>query len=81
MTEKEHKTKPSLMELMTGDRDLLKALMQQALQTVLEGEMTDCLGAAPGERKRATDGLSSGYYSRQLVTRHRQAGIRVCRGP
>ncbi|MFO1417390.1 MAG: transposase [Methylotetracoccus sp.] len=60
MTEKEHKTKPSLMELMTGDRDLLKALMQQALQTVLEGEMTDCLGAAAGRTERATDGLSSG---------------------
>jgi transposase-like protein len=69
MTGKEHKTKPSLMELMTGDQDLLKALMQQALQTVLEGEMTDFLGAAPGERSEQRTGYRAGYYSRQLVTR------------
>jgi putative transposase len=69
MTAKEHKAKPSLMELMTGDYDLLKALMQQALQTVLEGEMTDFLGAAPGERSEQRTGYRAGYYRRQLVTR------------
>lgn len=69
MTMKEHKAKPSLMELMTGDRDLLQELMRQALQTVLEGEMTDFLGAAPGERSEQRTGYRAGYSSRQLVTR------------
>ena len=29
------------MEAVAGDRDLMKALMKEALQEVLEGEMTD----------------------------------------
>ncbi|MFO1417458.1 MAG: transposase [Methylotetracoccus sp.] len=47
--------------------------MQQALQTVLEGEMTDWLGAAPGERNEQRTGYRAGYYSRQLVA-HQRAG-------
>ena len=69
MTVKEHKTKLSLMELVTGERDLLKGLMREALQTVLEGEMTEFLGAAPGERTASRSGYRAGYYSRSLVTR------------
>lgn len=69
MTVKEHKTKLSLVELVTGERDLLKDLMREALQTVLEGEMTEFLGAAPGERTASRSGYRAGYYSRSLVTR------------
>jgi len=69
MTVKEHKTKLSLVELVAGERDLLKDLMREALQTVLEGEMTEFLGAAPGERTDSRNGYRSGYYSRNLVTR------------
>ena len=69
MTVKEHKTKLSLVELVTGERDLLKDLMREALQTVLEGEMTEFLGAAPGERTASRSSYRAGYYSRSLVTR------------
>lgn len=69
MTVKEHKTKLSLVELVAGERDLLKDLMREALQTVLEGEMTEFLGAAPGERTDSRQGYRAGYYSRNLVTR------------
>lgn len=69
MTEKEHKTKLSLVELVSGEKDLLKDLMREALQTVLEGEMTEFLGAAPGERTEGRQGYRAGYYSRNLVTR------------
>lgn len=69
MTVKEHKTKLSLVELVAGERDLLKDLMREALQTVLEGEMTEFLGAAPGERTEQRNGYRAGYYSRNLVTR------------
>ena len=41
---------------MAGDRDLLKGLMKEALQEVLEGEMTEFLGAEPGERTVARSG-------------------------
>jgi len=50
---KEHKTKLSPVELVAGERDLLKGLMREALQAVLEGEMTEFLGAAPGEVRTA----------------------------
>jgi transposase-like protein len=43
--------------------------MREALQTVLEGEMTEFLGAAPGERTASRSGYRAGYYSRSLVTR------------
>lgn len=69
MTMKEHKTKLSLVELFTSEKDVLKDLMREALQTVLEGEMTEFLGAAPGERTEQRQGYRAGYYSRSLVTR------------
>jgi len=69
MTVKEHKTKLSLVELVTGERDLLKDLMREALQTVLEGEMTEFLCAAPSERTERRHGYRAGYYPRGLVTR------------
>lgn len=56
MTIKEHKTKLSLVERVTGERDLLKELMREALQTVLEGEMTEFLGGQPGERTDSRNG-------------------------
>lgn len=51
MTTAKRKSKLSVTEaLVAGDRDLMKALMKEALQEVLEAEMTEHLGAAPGER-------------------------------
>ena len=61
MTMKERNTKLSAAEAVAGDRDLIKALMKEALQEVLEGEMTDFLGAAPGERTESR----SGYRARR----------------
>jgi putative transposase len=69
MTVREHKTKLSLVELVAGDQDVLKDLMREALQTVLEGEMTEFLGAGPSERTDQRQGYRAGYYSRNLVTR------------
>ena len=50
MTTRKSKAKlPALKELVEGDRDMMKALMKEALQEVLEGEMTDHLGAGSSE--------------------------------
>jgi putative transposase len=56
MTMKEHKAKLSLVELVTGEKDVQKDLMREALHTVLEGEMTKFLGTAPGERTERRQG-------------------------
>lgn len=69
MTTRKHKTDLSVMEAVTGNRDLMKALIKEALQEVLGGEMTEFLGAAPGERTEDRNGYRSGYYGRNLVTR------------
>ena len=69
----------SAKELLSADTDLLKALMKQALQEVLEAEMTEQLGAASGERAEARSGYRAGYYSRGLVTRIGKLELRVPR--
>ena len=79
MTMKERNTKLSAAEAVAGDRDLIKALMKEALQEVLEGEMTEFLGAEPGERTEARSGYRAGYYGRSLVTRIGKLELRVPR--
>jgi len=79
MTTRKHKTKMLALEAVVGDRDLMKALMKEALQEVLEGEMTEFLGAAPGERTEGRTGYRAGYYSRNLVTRIGKLELRVPR--
>lgn len=79
MTTSKHKTKLSAVEAVAGDRDLMKALMKEALQEVLEGEMTQFLGAAPSERSESRSGYRAGYYGRSLVTRIGKLELRVPR--
>ena len=69
----------SAKELVSGDRDLMKSLMKEALQEVLEGEMTEFLGAAPSERSETRSGYRAGYYHRGLVTRIGKLELRVPR--
>jgi transposase-like protein len=79
MTTSKRNTKLSAVEAVVGDRDLMKALMKEALQEVLEGEMTEFLGAEPGERTEARSGYRAGYYGRNLVTRIGKLELRVPR--
>ncbi len=44
--------KPSVEALVSGERDLMKALMKEALQEVLAAEMTEFLGAGPDSPRR-----------------------------
>jgi putative transposase len=79
MTTRKHKGKLSAVEAVAGDRDLMKTLMKEALQEVLEGEMSEFLGAAPGERSEGRNGYRAGYYGRNLVTRIGKLELRVPR--
>ena len=60
MTPRKRNTKQSAVEAVAGDRDLMKALMKEALQEVLAGEMTDFLGAVPSERTDGRRGYRAG---------------------
>jgi putative transposase len=79
MTTRKRNTKVKAVEAVAADRDLMKALMREALQEVLEGEMTEFLGAAPGERTDGRNGYRAGYYGRNLVTRIGKLELRVPR--
>ena len=78
-TSKSNTVSLSAKELVSGDRDLMKSLMKEALQEVLEGEMTEFLGAAPSERSETRSGYRAGYYHRGLVTRIGKLELRVPR--
>ena len=79
MTVSKRKTKPGSVEALTSDRDLMKALVQEALQEILEAEMTEQIGAAPGERSDARLGYRAGYYPRNFITRIGKLELRVPR--
>lgn len=78
-TSKSNTVSLSAKELVSGDRDLMKSLMKEALQEVLEAEMTEFLGAAPSERSETRSGYRAGYYHRGLVTRIGKLELRVPR--
>jgi putative transposase len=70
MTEREGKAEAvGLKELLAGDRDYLRTMVEAIVQATLEAEMTEALGAAKGERTAARLGYRSGYYGRSLITR------------
>jgi transposase-like protein len=80
MTVRKLKAVPRRLEaLVAQDRDLLKALVKEALEQVLQSEMTEFLGAGPGERVEGRSGYRAGYYGRGLITRVGKIELRVPR--
>jgi transposase-like protein len=63
--------------LLASDTDLIRTLVQTTLQEVLEGEMSEQLGAAKSERTPGRAGYRSGYYGRTLMTRVGKLELRV----
>ena len=53
--------------------------MREAMQQILEAEMTDTVGAEPGERTESRLGYRSGHYPRTLITRVGKLELRVPR--
>lgn len=64
-------------EVMSGQEDFLRPLVQEVIQQVLEAEMEEALGAGKGERTASRQGYRSGYYGRTLVTRVGKLELRV----
>jgi putative transposase len=55
--------------VLAAQPDFLVPLVQEAVQTILEVEMAECLQAGKHERNEARLGYRSGYYRRRLITR------------
>lgn len=66
-----------LKEVLAGQEDFLRALVQEVVQQVLEGEMEEALGAGKSERTAGRTGYRSGYYGRTLLTRVGKLELRV----
>ena len=70
-------TAEDLKQMLSEDGDLLKTIIEQTVQQVLEAEMEEALQAAKGERSEQRLGYRSGYYNRTLVTRVGKIELRV----
>ena len=70
-------TGEDLKQVLREDRDLLKAIVEEVLQQVLEAEMDEALQAGKGERTAGRLGYRSGHYSRTLVTRVGKIALQV----
>ena len=57
--------------------DFLQPVVQEAVQTMLEMEMEECLQAGKHERTGDRQGYRSGYYRRRLITRVGTLVLRV----
>lgn len=78
MTRKNTKNSVSELKAIIGDdRDLIRGIVQIAVQEFLEAEMDEALGAAKGERTDARLGYRSGYYPRKLIARVGTLELRV----
>jgi len=69
----------TLKALMADDQDLMRHLVREVMQEILEAEMTDTLGAEAGERTEARLGYRAGHYPRTLITRVGKLELRVPR--
>jgi putative transposase len=70
-------TAEELRQMLAEDGDLLKTIIEQTVQQVLQAEMEEALQAGKSERTDSRLGYRSGYYSRTLVTRVGKIELRV----
>ena len=77
--EKSTAHRATLKALMADDQEFLRELVREAMQQILEAEMTDSLGAEPGERTEGRLGYRAGHYPRTLITRVGKLELRVPR--
>jgi putative transposase len=70
-------TAEELRQMLSEDSDLLKTIIEQTVQQVLEAEMEEALQAGKSERSEHRLGYRSGYYGRTLITRVGKIELRV----
>jgi putative transposase len=66
-----------LKAILVEQREFLTPIVQEALQTILELEMKECVQAGKYERSAERVGYRSGYYRRRLITRVGTLVLRV----
>jgi putative transposase len=80
MTQRKSTQAPANLKALAGeDQDFVRLLVREVMQEILEAEMTDSLGAEPGERTESRLGYRAGHYPRTLITRVGKLELRVPR--
>lgn len=70
-------SEPEVKAVLSRQEDFLRPVVQQAVQSILEVEMEECLQAGPYERAEGRLGYRSGSYRRRLITRVGTIELRV----
>lgn len=68
-----------LQKVLLDDKDFLKGLVTENLQSILNQEFESFIGASPYERSKDRRGYRNGSYKRSLATRIGQIALEVCR--
>ena len=71
------KTVQELKAMLSEKEDILRPIVQIAVQEFLEAEMNEVVGAGKSERSAERLGYRSGYYPRKLITRVGTLELRV----
>ena len=77
--EKSTQARANLKALIAEDKNFLREIVREAMQQILEAEMTDTVGARFGERTEERLGYRAGHYPRTLVTRVGKLELRIPR--
>ena len=78
MTRKNSTNTVSKLKAVIGeDQDIIRGIVQIAVQEFLEAEMDEALGATKGERTEGRLGYRSGHYPRKLIARVGTLELRV----
>ena len=72
-----NKTVQELKAMLSEEENILRPIVQIAVQEFLEAEMNEAVGAGKSERSAGRLGYRSGYYPRKLITRVGTLELRV----
>ncbi len=68
-----------IQKVLLDDKDFLKELIAENLQSILHKEFDGFIGAGPYERNKDRRGYRNGSYTRSLITRVGRIELQVCR--
>lgn len=80
MTQQKNNSLPlELQKILLDDKDFLRQILNESLQSILQAEFNNFINAGNHERSKARGGQRNGSYNRGLKTRVGRMELEVCR--